>query len=93
MVLRNFIGFEPLCLPPIICYNHSMKKLTLFPALVFSLTMFSSTCFAEWRKVGKDVKGNTIYVDLDRIRKVGEYVYFWRLHGRLKPTKYGDRER
>jgi len=45
------------------------------------------------RWVGKDVKGNTIYVDLDRIRKVGEYVYFWRLHGRLKPTKYGDRER
>tara|TARA_B100000470_G_scaffold52968_1_gene39816 strand:+ start:77 stop:286 length:210 start_codon:yes stop_codon:yes gene_type:complete len=69
-----------------------MKKL-LFTALLISLTMFASTCFAEWRKVGKDVKGNTIYVDLDRIRKVGEYVYFWRLHGRLKPTKYGDRER
>ena len=71
-----------------------MKKL-LFTALLISLTMFASTCFAEWKwkKVGKDVKGNTIYVDLDRIRKVGEYVYYWRLHDRLKPTKYGDRER
>jgi len=70
-----------------------MKKLTLFTSLIFSLTMFSSTCFAEWRKVGKDVKGNATYVDLDRILKVGECVYFWRLHGRLKPTKYGNRER
>jgi len=72
-----------------------MKKLTLFTTLILSLTIFSSICHAEWKwkKVGKDVKGNTIYVDLDRIRKVGEYVYFWRLHGRLKSTKYGDRER
>jgi len=70
-----------------------MKKLTLFATLIFSLTMFSSTYFAEWRWVGKDVKGNTIYADLDRIRNVDGCVYYWRLHGRLKPTKYGDRER
>jgi hypothetical protein len=54
-----------------------MRRLTLFTTLVFLLTMFASTCFAEWRKVGKDVKGNTIYVDLDRIRKVGGCVYYW----------------
>ena len=39
-----------------------MRKLTL-TALVFSLLVFSSTSFADWKKVGEIVSGTTIYVD------------------------------
>ena len=52
--------------------------------------MFSSTSFAEWTKVGKDTDGNTFYVDFERIRKHGGYVYWWTLSDLLKPTDYGN---
>jgi len=34
------------------------------------------------------VKGNTFYVDFERMRKHGGYVYFWSLTDNLKPTKH-----
>ena len=37
----------------------------------------------------EDVKGNTFYVDFERIRKVDGYVYYWDLSDYLKPIKYG----
>ena len=52
--------------------------------------MFSSTSFAGWTKVGKSVRGDTFYVDFERIRKVDGYVYWWRLTDYLKPTQFGD---
>jgi hypothetical protein len=58
-------------------------------ALTFTV-MFSSTSFAGWTKVGKDAGGNTYYLDFERIRKHGGYVYWWDLSDLLKPTKYGD---
>ena len=68
-----------------------MRKLTLFlTTLVFSLTMFASTSYAEWTWVSKSVEGKTFYVDFERIRKHGEDVYFWYLNDYLKPTKHGD---
>ena len=36
------------------------------------------------------INGDTHYVDFERIRKHGGYVYFWSLNDHLKPTKYGD---
>jgi hypothetical protein len=52
-----------------------MKKLTLLTVLIFSL-MFSSTSFADWTKVSSSGGGaNTFYVDFERIRKHGGYVY------------------
>ena len=65
-----------------------MKKLTFLLALIFSVT-FSSTSFAGWTKVSEGVDGTTFYVDFDRIRKHGGYVYFWYLDDYLKPDKYG----
>jgi len=53
-----------------------MKSLTLITALTLSL-IFSSTCFAEWTEVSKSVDGDTFYVDYDRIKQHGGYVYFW----------------
>ena len=66
-----------------------MKTLTILLALTFSV-MFSSPSFAEWKKVGRNVSGTTYYVDLERIRKHGGYVYFWRIRNYLKPDKWGD---
>ena len=66
-----------------------MKILTILLTLTFTV-MFSSPSFADWKKVSESVDGDTFYVDFERIRKHGGYVYFWRLSDYLKPTKYGD---
>ena len=50
--------------------------------------MFSSPSYAKWTKVIKDINGNTFYVDFDRIRKHGGYVYYWVLIDLLKPNKF-----
>jgi|TARA_R110000822_G_scaffold92765_1_gene213969 hypothetical protein len=65
-----------------------MKSLTLILALTLSV-MFSSTSFAGWTKVAESVLGDTFYVDFERIRKHGGYVYYWRLSDLLKPNKHG----
>ena len=67
-----------------------MKKLLLIFTLLFSILMFSTPSYAEWTKVSKNVDGDTYYVDLERIRKHGGYVYWWELLDYLKPTKHGD---
>jgi hypothetical protein len=65
-----------------------MKKLILI--LLFSTVMFSSPSYAEWTKVGKSVKGDTSYVDFERMRKHDGYVYYWNLTDYLKPDEDGD---
>ena len=64
-----------------------MKRLTFLTVLVLSL--LSTPVFAGWTKVGKSVNGDTFYVDFERIRKHGGYVYFWGLSDYLKPTEQG----
>jgi len=66
-----------------------MKKLTILLALIFTV-MFSSTSFSEWKKVAVNVTGSTFYVDFERIRKHGGYVYWWELFDFLKPDEDGD---
>ena len=66
-----------------------MKKLTLIFTLLFSTMMFSSSSYAGWTKIGENVKG-TFYVDIERIRKVDGYVYWWILNDYLKPDKWGN---
>jgi hypothetical protein len=66
-----------------------MKKLTLIFTLLFSTVMFSSPSYAEWTKVTKDTKGNSVYVDFERIRKHDGYVYWWDLADYLKPITQG----
>ena len=67
-----------------------MKKLTLIITLLVSTVIFSSPSFSEWRKVSESVDGNIFYVDFERIRKHGGYVYWWDLTNLLKPDKDGD---
>ena len=47
-----------------------MKKLTLIFTLLVSTVMFSSPSYSEWTKVNEDVKGNSFYVDFERIKKL-----------------------
>ena len=64
-----------------------MKTLLTIFTLVFTV-MLSSTSFAEWEKVSKGVEsGDTYYVDFERIRKHGGFVYFWVLGDALKPIQ------
>ena len=65
-----------------------MKTLLTIFTLVFTL-MFSSTSFAEWTEVSKNIRGDTFYVDFERIRKHGGYVYYWDLLDYVTPTETG----
>ena len=49
--------------------------------------MFSSTGFAEWKKTETTASGHIFYVDFDRIRKDGEYLYYWELVSRSVKSK------
>ena len=51
--------------------------------------MLSSPSYAKWTKVVADTRGNTFYVDVERIRKVDGYVYYWFLTDYGKRDEYG----
>ena len=52
--------------------------------------MFSSTSYAEWKKISESTNGTSYYVDFKRIRKYNGYIYFWQLSDYSKPTEDGD---
>ena len=66
-----------------------IKKITLGITLLFSTLMFASPAYADWQKVVESESGTTYYVDFDRMRTNGGYVYFWQLGDYLEPNKYG----
>ena len=68
-----------------------MKHLTLILTLFFSTLMIASPAYADWMKVTESVNGYTFYVDFDRIRTNGGYVYFWELGDYLEPISKTDR--
>jgi hypothetical protein len=49
-----------------------MKKLLL---LLFAIT-FSSASFSGWIELNENAEGSLTFIDLDRIRKEGNFVYF-----------------
>ena len=51
--------------------------------------MFASPAYADWKWVATNVGGTTAYVDFDRMRTNGGYVYFWQLVDFLKPDEFG----
>ena len=56
-----------------------MKNLLHIFTMLFSTAMFSSPSYAEWTRVGKNVDGNTYYVNFEEIKEQGGYVYWWSL--------------
>jgi hypothetical protein len=60
-----------------------MKKLSIFTLLCFSVN-----CYAvNWHKVG-EANENSLYVDVDNIKKQNGFVYYWELVD-LKEPKFG----
>ena len=67
-----------------------IKKITLGITLLFSTLMFAcGKADVDWRKVTENVNGDNFYVDFDRIRTNGGYVYWWELQDYLEPTEFG----
>ena len=66
-----------------------IKKITLGITLFFSTLMIASPAYADWEGVGRNVDGDTYYVDFDRIRKNGGYTYYWFLVDLLEPIETG----
>jgi hypothetical protein len=48
----------------------------------------TSIAHAEWTKVNNSVNGDTIYVDLERIKKHDGKFYYWFL-AEVKPNEHG----
>jgi hypothetical protein len=63
-----------------------MKNLLLLSTLTLSL-MFSAGSWAEWTEVSEGVSGNKVYVDFDKIHKIGGGAYYWSLTDFPEPFK------
>ena len=62
-----------------------MKKLLI---LLFSI-LISFNSYGEWVEIGKNVNGDTFYLDMDTIKEHNGYVYWWSLSDYLKPIETG----
>ena len=62
-----------------------MKKLLI---LLFSI-LISFNSYGEWTEMGLNSYGDSHYIDSDRIKEKGGYVYFWAMTDYLKPDEYG----
>ena len=54
-----------------------MKKITLLLFIIFTF-LFTNTSWGEWSYVTENLVGK-FYIDKDRVRKSGKYLYFWDL--------------
>ena len=53
----------------------NMKVFLLTTLLLFSINGFAF----NWEEVAEDPKGDSYYVDVDKIKKHNGLVYYWRL--------------
>ncbi|MBT5875759.1 MAG: hypothetical protein HOH43_20205, partial [Candidatus Latescibacteria bacterium] len=60
-------------------------KQNLALSILILLVGFSTESLAEWKKVGTLADGGNSYVDFDRVKVSGGYVYFWRLDDFRQP--------
>ena len=61
-----------------------MKKLTLI-----LLLLISTTCWGEWTKVAEGTSDTDWYIDFERIKKKGEYIYYWVMMDTSEPDAGG----
>ena len=62
-----------------------MKVLLFLFTILFLTEILSAPSYAEWTRVGENVSGNIFYVDFEKIKKQGGYVYWWSLLNFVKP--------
>jgi len=67
-----------------------MKKLLILLTMLFSMTMFSSTSYAEWKKVTSNLDGADFYVDFETIKRNNGFLYYWGLDDYLEPLSDDD---
>ena len=73
----------------LIFYTFKMKNIISLIALLIIIT-FSSFSYSEWSKVTESSSsGNTIYIDLARIEKIKNFIYYFSLTDYKKPV-FGD---
>ena len=63
-----------------------MKRQLLILSLLLTTTTFSSLSFGEWKLVTTNTGGTEFYLDFDKIRIRGGFVYWTILQNRLKPS-------
>ena len=58
----------------------------------YNTLFLNNVCITRICRLGgscKSVDGDTFYVDFDRMRTNGSYVYYWQLSDFLEPINYG----
>jgi hypothetical protein len=66
-----------------------MRTLLTIFTLVFTV-MFSSTSFGGWTYLtAEEITGNKFYIDFERIRKDGRFIYYWMLQSSSKRDHEG----
>ena len=59
--------------------------------LIILLLLFATPSFADWDFVGTAGDGSVdSYIDLDQIRKEGEFIHYWNLMDLKQPDEDGD---
>ena len=65
-----------------------MKKIVLVFTL---LLLLSPACWSKWVPTAQNQEGNWYYLDDERIKKIGKYVYYWEMENLLMPNEWGDK--
>jgi hypothetical protein len=65
-----------------------MRKLFILTTFISSL-MMTSVAYAKWTYVGGSLRGDTYYVDFERIKKHNGRIYYWMLSDYIKPMING----
>lgn len=63
-----------------------MRKITISFPIILILVFIPGKLVADWTEVSVGDDGTTSYIDFDRIRKNGGYVYYWVMSDWLEPT-------
>ena len=66
-----------------------MKTKFLTICLIISSFLLPSNLYAEWELVAGGEGKTKIYVDVETIKKDGNYVYYWELRDFTKPSSAG----
>ena len=52
--------------------------------------MFSSSSYADWKKITSNVNGTDFYVDFETIKRNNGFLYYWGLDDYLEPLSDAD---
>tara|TARA_B100001057_G_scaffold490983_1_gene580294 strand:+ start:3184 stop:3573 length:390 start_codon:yes stop_codon:yes gene_type:complete len=67
-----------------------MKNTILTFIFLFSITMWTSNGYGEWKFLTSSEDGTKFYIDFESVRKHEGYYYYWVLEDLLKPDIDGD---